>query len=51
VRATTAFNKMLAVPGAHVVGVTFTAGRHRGRPAPSRASPHLSVWLVGPRRL
>jgi len=24
VRATTAFNKMLAVPGAHVVGVTFT---------------------------
>jgi transposase len=24
VRATTAFNKMLAIPGAHVVGVTFT---------------------------
>ena len=50
-RATTAFNKMLAIPGADVAGVTVHPGRDRGVTAPASAAAALPVRLVHPRGL
>ena len=47
-RATTAFNKMLAIPGADVTGVQFTPAGIRGLVAPPVAAAVLPVRLVHP---
>ena len=44
-RVTTAFNKMLSIPGANVAAVEFAPDGGRGRAAPPGPSAAVSVWL------